>query len=86
MDSEAFCKKLAFTIESVRRNGDNVSGVIDLGERGYIIFDNTSIEFNDMSGVTILSDCFSSLSIDEFIPVLRALNCSIVVRVYPDCC
>ena len=81
-----FEKQLAFTIESVRRNGDNVSGVIELEKRGYIIFDNTSIEFNDVSGVTILSNCFSSLSVDEFIPVLRALNCAIVKRVYPDCC
>ena len=81
-----FEKKLAFTIESVRRNEDNVSGVIELEKRGYIIFDNTSIEFNDVSGVTILSNCFSSLSVDEFIPVLRALNCAIVKRVYPDCC
>lgn len=86
MERESFDKKLAFTIESVRRNGDNVSGVIDLGIRGYIIFDNTSIEYSDMKGVTILSDCFNSMSIDEFIPVLRALNCSIVERVYPDCC
>lgn len=86
MEKEMFEKKLAFTIESVRRNEDNVSGVIELEKRGYIIFDNTSIEFNDVSGVTILSNCFSSLSVDEFIPVLRALNCAIVKRVYPDCC
>lgn len=86
MEKEMFEKKLAFTIESVRRNEDNVSGVIELEKRGYIIFDNTSIELNDVSGVTILSNCFSSLSVDEFIPVLRALNCAIVKRVYPDCC
>ena len=86
MEKEMFEKKLAFTIESVRSNEDNVSGVIELEKRGYIIFDNTSIEFNDVSGVTILSNCFSSLSVDEFIPVLRALNCAIVKRVYPDCC
>ena len=86
MTEEIFKKKLAFTIESVKKNDGNVSGIISFSDGGYVTFDDESVEMINKDGSPVWLSEVIDCDIRNMLQLLSGINAGIVERVYPDCC
>ena len=94
MDSEVFCKKLAFTIESVEKNNGHVTGIVELDNGTCVYFDDNGIRVENKDGGALWEvDYYDFCDEDDKDCkkrvrdlVLEGIIINRVVRVYPDCC
>lgn len=83
MTNEDYLKKLDFTIESVERGKNHVSGVVEFFCGSCIVFDLEGMEVHDSCGTCL----FTVNDLDIVKKVLSEEVCvKDVKRVFPDCC
>lgn len=83
MTNEDYLKKLDFTVESVERGNNHVSGVVEFFCGSCIVFDQEGMEVHDSCDRCL----FTVNDLDVVKKVLREEVCvKEVKRVFPDCC
>lgn len=91
MKIESFEKKLAFTIESVEKNNNHVTGIVELNDGTCVYFDDYGISVMNKDGGTLWATEFCESHDNDYKRrvrdlILDGISINRVVRVYPDCC